>query len=832
MRCVILTAFLLLVGVLVAAAAPSSEKENLTLLDEGFSEYELGNLLPQNAAWSVVPVDDGSTREAAIVRRSDGQILAMTLENKNSWATFVLENDLARAETFSRNHAQVMSFKLDVRYPCGYYKGSSLAVVIVGASGPIGALEYGDDKKVRFNGNEVRAPCDDRWHSLKIRLDTRTLTATLYVDNRIQSEQPFTYPAKPDQIQKLRLVLKLLGNRNNRSAEAEIGSLQITAAYVDEIYVDEGFAQGLSDNRAEVYKLLPSEFIFRSQDFRWKRVPEAFRGKYAIRTRLNGDDSVRLHFREPGRLYAVLWRWDYGFLENLPKSQTASLNGWVLENRSGAEIRDTPQPFTPLPLYYRDFSAGMHAVQLAEYFGKWAIVGFVPDKSSRDRYVAIPRVRLRDARTVHNIFDPGSRVEVVSDGSVDSVELFRKQRRRKLSYENTFMAPELPGRYCVKVNMGQIHLYLPLTVGYGSSSKTDWGPDFFPIHFYTGYSYQGLFLPNAEKLGDLQILAMLDLGANTYFSTDHNEVLSALGVRRIIYKRNDTRAILRSKNKPSRIRALMEDLYTGYAPTVNNAIGFYIEDEPPGEIAEHMRIAEQTRKELGLKPHFLYTLYGDRAIGFWKTVKSTVRMTRSYPIRKSNRGQINARIRQELAEYIERCQKADQSTPLWIVVQAFGDGRRPNIWDAPTPGQLRMMVNLALSRGAKAITYFCFDSSPGAREDLSGIARWPYVPQDGRYGEVDRINWRIRDMAGFLNSLEWIKSVKQVDDTFDVQVLRDKKERYYAWVTSWDSEDARQGNVSFGDFGDPFPVSLRAGDGTIIDLAKRTEIYLNVFGGE
>jgi hypothetical protein len=267
--------------------------------------------------------------------------------------------------------------------------------------------------------------------------------------------------------------------------------------------------------------------------------------------------------------------------------------------------------------------------------------------------------------------------------------------------------------------------------------------------------------------------------------------------------------------------AAFDALLASLSPVPLNTLGLYVEDEPPLEAAARLsKMTVSARHVLPGVP-LLYTTEGERSPELWNIAGSDVRMTRAYPIRKSMRRELRKSIEGELSNFLLFVQEAANSTPLWLVVQAFGD---PYIWNQPNPAQLRLMVNLALPRGARGLTYFVYDSSPRGTERLIGIARWPFVPQSGLYGEVKNLNEGILRLNSFLASTRWSSDVPQHDRRFDVQMVSTVDGKEYAWITNWDTERSVTGTVTLKPDGDPIEVTLGPGYRQIIDLRSGRSI--------
>ena len=181
-------------------------------------------------------------------------------------------------------------------------------------------------------------------------------------------------------------------------------------------------------------------------------------------------------------------------------------------------------------------------------------------------------------------------------------------------------------------------------------------------------------------------------------------------------------------------------------------------------------------------------------------------------------------IKIELTDPIELWQATDPDLPFWLVVQAFGTGVRPKNWDPPTASHLRLMVNLALARGTRAITYFGFGSTPDGFEDINGISRWPFVPTDQRYAEVGAINAKIHALRPLLTSWKWVKSLPQKTEDFDVQLLAGAGGRQFVWVTNSSFEEPKTGSIAMPGTKSKIDVSLPPGHAKVFNLSDLSEV--------
>ena len=593
---------------------------------------------------------------------------------------------------------------------------------------------------------------------------------------------------------------------------------------------------------AEVYRLAPGERLFASLDFQWDQVPPGLEGSAAVRVELERTRPLAVQTTRPGRLLAVLWRWDYGFLEH-GAQPLSDLNGWNLVEDQAGGIRDASPPFSSLPLYSFQVEPGRHELNLTEYFGQWVPVGFEADAQVGSTAFA-PAVELTGSKTRHHVYFPGDNVVLNSDTPITGSKLYRKGELVSQADGDQFPAPAKPGRYWLQINFEDGSRIEPLTVGYGPVEQIGWPESFFPIGFY---GVQGAPTnPNPKRLAELSAVAQFELGSNTFRTPNRTKVntggslssevleveafIDAIGARRII-SMSQVRWCVREVESESRgVDVAMWEIKFNGAPTPNapfwpNTLGFYVEDETPLKYAYRLGAIESEFQKTYPQLHLLYCLGGaahaweDAAV--WRVAGSSVHMARSYPVRKGRDADgIIQRIRIELTDAITTWRTSNPEARFWLVPQVFGTGVRPPIWDPPTATQIRLMINLALARGTRGLTYFGFGSTPNGAEDLNGISRFPFVPTDDRYEEVGRINHKIATMSETLASLRWVRDIAQPNAEFDVQLLKHTDGREFVWITNWSYLEAREGTVDLRRNLAPINVSLAPGDSKLVDLGQ------------
>ena len=103
-------------------------------------------------------------------------------------------------------------------------------------------------------------------------------------------------------------------------------------------------------------------------------------------------------------------------------------------------------------------------------------------------------------------------------------------------------------------------------------------------------------------------------------------------------------------------------------------------------------------------------------------------------------------------------------------MQAFG---HKTLWLAPNGGQLRLMTNLGLGRGIKAIGWYGYGTHPNYGND--GVVNVSFLPRDDRYDVIKAVGIRLFGLRHILSRLFWHGGIPQKDMHFYVQFLTDKK---------------------------------------------------------
>ena len=569
----------------------------------------------------------------------------------------------------------------------------------------------------------------------------------------------------------------------------------------------------------EQYRFGWGSRAFIDQSYTWRRLPSELRGSTAWRDSFDSLQEITITVSESGWLYAALWRWDFGFLEQLPAELQLQWAGWRRVSGAACRLGGVPEPFRTLPVYRCFIPPGQTAIDIDAYIGKWIPIAFLAGSGEGESRPILHGTDfgIEGTATAHNVCRPGAAIHVTSPWSGPRVTVFRDRSVVMSPSRASFDAPMAPGRYCVAVENGEEVRVLPLTVGFDPPASSGWERGFFPILFYQGWGYLGEFRPRKAALQELEALSMMDLGANTFYGRDKPDFADQLDARKLLTIRSETRTLVRDVKDEQSALMRFTGLLASLAPLSPTTLGLYVEDEPKPEYAKRLGAFEAIATRILPGLDLIYTVHGPNAVDIWKTADSAVRMVRSYPIRKRLGDRLPDQIRRELSEYLLSSQKVGQGTPLWLVAQSFGDHGRPNLWDVPTAAQMRLMISVALARGVKGITYFCYDSSREGRELLEGIVSWPFIAENGLYQEIKNINAAISEHRGLLYGQTWMESLDSGVDRLDTQLLQQPDGRRIVWVTNLDYENRVERDILLPPMAGTLNLDLPPGGGAAYD---------------
>ena len=785
-------------------------------LTENFEGHALDDLLPQDANWSqeVNPLLTASSLEVVGGQR---MYMSATAPKGTGETRNTAYRDLAPLGTVTEDLVTI-SFNMEHTFP-GLFHGKISGMAFVSSTkGTMFEMMLFDTPSAFINNTAFPYPAYGS-HDYQFHLDFSSDTFTFSIDDN-NPYGPYAMMGSGDWT-----PADFVSTTPN-SGLAWICGLHYTnnthsnTLYVDDIIVEQEAGGGPFQVGADVRSLAIGRSLFNEPDdhIRWNDAVIPDINCFVAVTGLNRVEPLVVTNANAGYLYALLWRWDFGIVAH-DWSPIPSLHGWTLVEADGGEVLNFFAPVSPLPLYRRPISAGTHNVNVTEDFGgQWILVGFVEDATAVGT-TDLSTAQLAGGATKYNVFDPGESVQVNSADTIFAMRLCQNHEPNQVVTVNPFLAPERSGRYWLELDFANGTRIMPLTVGLGAPDHAGWhGDDFFPIHFYGAGA--GQHNVNPDLAADMSVLAQFDLGVNTFFVNRNDtqgmmdtSLIDALGCRRLYNTVNYSRYYIRDVADDNQaVEGVMWSLEL-FDAEAENAIGFYIEDEPPVDTAARMALIEFrfASDYAGTDLPLLYCLnHGN--LTYWQGANTTTGSFRAYPFYESEIGDIPAMQQQvddKLLTGIDNWRSFKPNDPLWLTTQAFGDPT----WAVPTAEQVRVQVNLALARGVDALTHFGW-----AYEQVlvKGVSLWPYIPVDDRYAELGALHAKIDALE--LHKWSWVMNVPQADPDFDVQVLTNAQGGPVAWITNRDWTTVSNGTVDLPGFSEPHAVSLDPGDSEIVSL--------------
>ncbi|MCK4323843.1 MAG: hypothetical protein KAW89_04885 [Armatimonadetes bacterium] len=590
---------------------------------------------------------------------------------------------------------------------------------------------------------------------------------------------------------------------------------------------------GVRVKRSMLYTLQPGQPVFADREFAWQEISAELERHLAVRNQLEGFEPLEVAVKGPGRLLALLWVWDFGFVGDGPP-EASNINGWQLLDTQAAHVEGYPWP---LGLYARQMPAGRATVDLKDYMGQWIIVGFereLPAVRDAGRTLALA---LTGAKTRHNILNPDREAtlqcapgEEVDDRAGVICELF-DEGKRLARFEGTghvlnneginFALPDRPGRYWLQVGIKGTcaKTVLPLTIALPPIQDYASMEGFFPVGAWVAISgtLEESFSPDGKLTGELTTIDQVELGVNTFWAAKDAPFIEALNGRKILSARSTYINRTVAAEDPERAAGMMLFELRALLPHEPDVLAISSADEPLMARAEYFRLVEEGYRNEAPSvaersgrpaPPLLYCLDGQPAgecNSFWAAAGSTIRQSRIYPIRKDTSEGLAGLT--QIINYgikVADIARSREEIPYWLVMQAFGQER----WAVPTGGQVRLMVNLALARGTKGLSYFGYGNH--TRFGIYGMVNYPFLPNDDRYAAVEVLGRKIWELRDLLPQLHYKRTLAQRDKLFDVQHLTDTEGADYLWVTNLDYDYTHEGPVQVHivkGSGDPrFPV--------------------------
>jgi hypothetical protein len=781
---------------------------------ENFESYALGDLLLQSSDWSqsVSPLITASSLDVVAGQRLHFMSTALggSLETRNT-----AYRDLANIPV--TQDQVVITFSMEHTFAPPSFQGKMSGVTCVSSTqGIMFEMLYLDNPSFPASMNNVQfnfPPAGS--HDYELVIDFATDTIALSIDSAAEGTYPLLgavdwTPADwistaPD------TGLAWFCGFNFPNAQ------RTNTLYVDNIMVFDGLDGSGGDLQidADIRSLVAGRSLFDAPDdhIRWDDIPIPGINAFAAVTALNRSTPVSVTTANAGYLYALLWRWDFGILAH-DWTPLPALHGWTLVDPDGGEALNFFNPVSPLPLYRRPLSAGVHSVTVTEDVGgQWVLAGFVEDAGAVGD-TNLSTATLLGGATKYNVFDPGETVTVQSADTILALRLGQNQQPLQAIGGTPFAAPQQPGRYWLEIDFANGTRVMPLTVGLGPVTQAGWtGSDFFPIHFYGAGGGDNSVNPQLGR--EVSILAQFDLGCNT-FRVNHLEdasLIDALGGRRYYNTVTLTRFYIRDVVDDGAALGGFQWSLEQFYSNVANEVGFYVEDEPPPTTASRMNLVEQqfATDYAGTNLRMVYTL-NSANLSYWQTANPSTGGFRAYPFYLSDVGNIpvmNQSLDDRLLNGIATWRSFDPTTPLWLTTQVFGD----DTWAVPSVEQVRVQINLALARGVEALTHFGW-----AFEQVlvQGVSRWPYVPVDGRYAELGELHATINSLE--MHKWDWVADVPQTNTDFDVQRMTNAQGGPVAWITNRDWTSAHAGTVDLPGHAQPYAVSLDPGDSEVVTL--------------
>ncbi|MCF7854029.1 MAG: hypothetical protein K9N51_04465 [Candidatus Pacebacteria bacterium] len=811
--------------VLTLAATAQGRDPSLCVLDETFDRFQAGEpFLPQAEYWNE---DADAVRleehEVLVVRKTetkDDKFVQVRIRGSadassrgRPWTSYSLHFNLSRAVKEKRidlpeRGAFELSLDLDPGWR-GAYQGYGLSIVLRSKKGEVMSLAYGGSGRFSLNGMDTGVPYPGNWHRVTLVSDAEQMVHFFVNGKETRAAVATQRDFRPSELTRIECVAKITGRSGRKTMQTGIDNVEFKLREVESSQVP-SFKKLRIIGAGDVYTLSPEQRIFSDTSTKWSKISAELAGAAVYRQTLGDREEVVIEADVDGRLLAIPWIWDYGFYRHLPLGKGRVADGFRFLKEGVVELNGG---YYPLDLYGVDLKKGTHRMVLSGYWGQWIVVGFQPGHSVEAQVL---RTRIKGGLTRHNVFLPGRQATLEVDPEYAPVNLVLYHRGKRehglMTVQDsegtvTFHVPENQGRYALLVRSASEPTQtstLPLTVGYPPVTEPPApGEDFFPIQFWGGWGYAGQLILHPELTSDLQQMALFELGANT-FGTGHgkSELVDALNGKRVVgagkqghmafYRREHT---LEQAKQQLRVHLLER---WEWPP---NVIGWMIVDEPGlGNEWRCKRLAaleELSRREYPNR-HLVYCLVGGSRVEHaenWLELGSSIRQARIYPIRRNK--DVSETIR-SYATTIAAWQRGGSQAPLWLVMQIFGDrGETLSLWHAPTPEQVTLMGHLALARGVKGFNYFCYGSDRSGPERLNAIAEYPFVPTDGRYEAVRKLNRFIQQHESLLVGLKWQGNVRNETPIteVDVQQLIGIDNTTYLWVTNMDWENTCRARV-------------------------------------
>ena len=733
--------------------------------------------------WKTTHSKYSSGKYNAIGCKKDLLLKVTGSKHGNFWTKTNINFD---SDKFKDNQSELMDFDFLWSHGKQGYTGAYSAMEIISNNNSILKIEYNYKGQLIVNSKIINKKYRKFSRlSHRIRLDFKNQKYSFWRGKKLVVAGSFTKPTASSQVTGISFAAGMNFAKKFKQWEIQISNLIVTASG-NELNDKQNICFNpdlkIDSSKIGLYFAATKLRIFDNKAFAWEKLPEDLIQKKFIRLPLNYAGSLNISAKQTGWLYAFLWVWDYGFLNHLPKN--TSLNGWEpVIGKSASFDKELPA----LNLYRRPLLKGLNKIKICDFFGQWLLTEFksaeITNQASAN-YAAIS-----GGKTRYNIFNPGAKIIIQTSDS--DYRLFRNKKSVKTKIleqtdkQITMRAPNKPGRYVLKIS----NSVLPITISYPPGNKA-LNTNFFPVQMWNGWGCETRYNLNPKYFNDLSVLFKFEQGCNTFFlncgkdffrrrkSKSLQENLNCaliVTIRQILkYPLNmHSKSPQKSQNTYSWIIKSLKGAIDSKHISGDNIFGVYVADEPREKELEGLKKFKDAYLKFQLPYYLLFCTLGQKNKS-WQTLSPKFRVGRIYPIRRKYK------IREEwVKHYISALDnwQNEYSTPLMFTAQTFGDYNNPkklHLWHYPSSAEVKLMLNLALARGVKGLSYFCQETNRNSREGLKCIVKYPYVTEKMFQG-FKTFSEFLKKIAQLLPHLKWNKKSQTTFEKFDIQYLTDKR---------------------------------------------------------
>lgn len=149
--------------------------------------------------------------------------------------------------------------------------------------------------------------------------------------------------------------------------------------------------------------------------------------------------------------------------------------------------------------------------------------------------------------------------------------------------------------------------------------------------------------------------------------------------------------------------------------------------------------------------------------------------------------QPDSKTLREYAAAMDNSVNHSKGRPFWMVLQTFGsDDKVKYPLRYPTGEEVRLMTYLALTRGAKGIFFFIYQSEQGWK----GLSDMQHRPTP-IFAEVQKLSAELKKLSPTMLSLSPTKSFAKGDDETEVRTFKDNSGSRYVILANYDTKSAR-----------------------------------------